>query len=938
MLDRKRSTALKNKGHNFYSFSSPGKFITVTMPEKEETYITVTDNVVCASDYQSLALRESLHAELKKGMPLTNHMEENSVPSCHTAFPVDLKEVFELTNPNAEIHQAILRPNDEINPVALQYTHSSQILHSPKETQDDDSDNQVAWRHVLRDQNSHSTDLNNHSPEENQNWEAVIDEPQNLSDSVNTENDILHGTKPTQISVINNQESWTHVIKQTGDVGKQHIHPSNKDQPQMLSSNDHGSWNHVLEEMPNAQEMSHAAQIIHSHPESAQIINAHKQWTHVLNNPNNHQDVTNVPPIDLSGDCSKLTSLEPERRDVSCQVDDISCHGSPDSHSLSDTDAQKVNCNESLNKHIAESPDEIPQSMINLSIATEVPSSSSQVVVHNGIKPEMYTQERHLVVQAGTKALVTTKTASTYPCNHCGKVFGDSRSLQRHMLIHIGLRPYRCPVCGKAFMLNGDLTRHIRIHSGERPYACDVCGRRFTLKGNLMQHFRTHTPEKQYACTICEKNYAQKDSLHRHIRAHFGEKPFECTTCGKRFTLKGDLSRHILIHSGVKPHSCKFCGRQFALKGNLTQHVRTHVRTQTKNSETAGTTFPKNQEEPQLICDLSYSHVQKTFTSVPNSASNIKLPHIVTSNQNSNIVNAHPYVQTSSPSENNHQSPSVGLSFCSECSKTFPSPESLHEHVQLIHEQSTRLASNRYLCNICQKVFCLKGDLTRHLNSHNGVKPYECEHCNKSFTLKSNLRQHLTTHQVDKSFACPMCSKSFGNRRNLNLHLRRHEQARANFTCTKCGRSFLAKSDHFFHDCVKNETSSSSLESSQTPLSANAVINNNTPPASPEEPDCSTPVTIQNSTEHSNQSVPLAVLSVKREACQLPCEDRELDQLECSSPGFTAVNGAQSFLGPFYRHLYFSTSHQTMIPTLKNLLHASTADNMNDFNRSAKSS
>lgn len=908
------------------------------MPDKKESYMSVdeAEHIVCAPDYRNLTLsRECLHSDVKKDMSLSNNIDETSVTPCHTAFPVDLKEVFELTNPNAEIHQAILRAPNDLNQVSIHYAHSPQVLHSPKEAQEANGDNDhVSWGHVLHEETTNDDDLNERTQllhsikgatEEGRTWENVMEDAQNLNNEDGNDGEMLHATKSPQISVINDPEAWNHVIKQTAD-----------DKPliakdQMLSSADH-RWNHVLDEMPNSVELTQS-RLIHAHADSPQVLNGHKQWNPVLSEAS-HQDVSSVPPMDLSGECTKLTPLIPEKRDVSIQVDDIPFHSSEDENQSTAT--LKLKCS-SRNKNIMTTSalDEVPQSMLNLTIATEAPSSTTQVVVHNGIKPELYTQEKHLVVQAGTKAPVSAKTSSSFPCTHCGKVFADSRSLQRHMLIHIGLRPYRCPVCGKAFMLNGDLTRHIRIHSGERPYACDICGRRFTLKGNLMQHFRTHTPEKQYACTICEKNYAQKDSLHRHIRAHFGEKPFECTTCGKRFTLKGDLSRHILIHSGVKPHSCKFCGRQFALKGNLTQHVRTHARMQAKVNENSGSSFEKNQSETQIICDLSYSHVQKTFTSVPNSASSPKLPHVITTMHNTSIPSPNPYIQTSSPSENNHQSPSAGLSFCSECSKTFPSPESLHEHVQLIHEQSTRLASNRYLCNICQKEFSLKGDLTRHLNSHNGIKPYECEHCNKTFTLKSNLRQHLTTHQLDKTFACPMCSKSFGNRRNLNLHLRRHEQARANFTCTKCGRSFLAKSDHFFHECVKSETST---EKSCVPQTTSSVINSNTPPASPQEVICSTSISIQNSVELSCETpVPVSILPVKRETCNLSCDEREPSDA-IDTHALTTVNGAQSFLGPFYRHLYFSTS-QNMLPTIKGLLHSSSGEsNIADFNRVAKSS
>ncbi|GIY56303.1 zinc finger protein 418 [Caerostris extrusa] len=124
---------------------------------------------------------------------------------------------------------------------------------------------------------------------------------------------------------------------------------------------------------------------------------------------------------------------------------------------------------------------------------------------------------------------------------------------------------------------------------------------------------------------------------------------------------------------------------------------------------------------------------------------------------------------------------------------------------------------------------------------------------------------------------------------------------------------FSGKIGSLFHDCVKNETSS--VENPHTPLSNNAVINGHTPPDSPGEG----PLTIQTNVEIPNQTVPLSTLPVKKkETCQMPCDERELaDPLECNNSGLTSVNGAQSFLEPFYRHLYFSTSHQSMIPALK---------------------
>ncbi|GIY56305.1 zinc finger protein 418 [Caerostris extrusa] len=144
--------------------------------------------------------------------------------------------------------------------------------------------------------------------------------------------------------------------------------------------------------MPASRELSHPTQIIHSHSEP---MDGHKQWNHLINDPSRHQEVGNVPAIDLSGDCTKLTDLIPDRRDVSCQVDDIPCHSSlnDEHHSPQDGPVQKVKCADSQNKHIAvtSSLEDVPQSMLNLTIVTEAPSNSSQVVVHNGIKPELYT-------------------------------------------------------------------------------------------------------------------------------------------------------------------------------------------------------------------------------------------------------------------------------------------------------------------------------------------------------------------------------------------------------------------------------------------------------------------------------------------------------------------------------------------------------------------
>ncbi|XP_041864997.1 PR domain zinc finger protein 15 isoform X2 [Melanotaenia boesemani] len=177
-----------------------------------------------------------------------------------------------------------------------------------------------------------------------------------------------------------------------------------------------------------------------------------------------------------------------------------------------------------------------------------------------------------------------------HPCEICGRIFNSIGNLERHKIIHTGVKSHGCNKCGKSFARKDMLKEHLRVHDDNRDYLCAECGKGMKTKHALRHHMKLHKGIKEYECKECNRKFAQKVNMLKHYKRHTGIKDFMCELCGKTFSERTTLETHKLIHTVGKTWTCTTCDKKYLTEYMLQKHVHlTHEKVEAQSCHLCGT-------------------------------------------------------------------------------------------------------------------------------------------------------------------------------------------------------------------------------------------------------------------------------------------------------------------------------------------------------------
>ncbi|XP_062847235.1 ras-responsive element-binding protein 1 [Trichomycterus rosablanca] len=329
--------------------------------------------------------------------------------------------------------------------------------------------------------------------------------------------------------------------------------------------------------------------------------------------------------------------------------------------------------------------------------------------------------------------------ASPLVCPLCEKICQNQHQLTMHIRQHntdTGGTDHSCSICGKSLSSASSLDRHMLVHSGERPYKCRVCGQTFTTNGNMHRHMKIHNKDPAMSVPtsppspIKRRRSSTAISKRKPSQNDDGERTDEPASKKVAEDTGGDEPIQSKGQEETLP--CPICFKNLSCKYELETHMETH---------------PESALRCELCCISFRTHRGLVRHNV---AIHKQLP---------TDPNGRPFIQNN---------PSIALGFDDLAFIDFSCHKFPHIAQLWCETNLRRCTSNlhRFVCETCDKAFPLRLALDLHKSTHETSKAAQESVSSKSSTVdsavshKSSFMDSLGLQHISKIKPVPSESEA----------------------------------------------------------------------------------------------------------------------------------------------------------------------------------